>query len=389
MTDLDESTNLASKQQSPLLENIMETLSLATLHALLDAPEQPCVSIVVPAARGAYDQRQARLDLKNLVAQARGEVAKQLRPHQTDALLAPAEKLIDDASPWPQGGGGIGLYLAPGQSTVVRVPNVPAPRVMVGERFDVVPLLPVLMPDAEFHVLAMSRNHLKLYRATRHSMEQLHLPDLPKNLQDALWYERRENVGATPVGYGGPSSPDERKEMYPRYFQHIDRVLEPALFASGAPMVLAAVEREISGYRAVSHHPRLCKEAVIGNPELLTDSALHERAWEAVQANLQHGTDTVIDRFNELTGTARRSVDVNEILAAAAAGRVETLLLPATVGSGPHPHPQPFVAGDADDLVNRAAIDTLTHRGDIALVPPAAMPDGAAMAVILRWGEDV
>ncbi len=363
----------------------METLSLATLHTLLDVAERPCVSIVVPAARGAYDQRQARLDLKNLVAQARTEVAKQLRPHQTDALLAPAEKLIDDASPWPQGGGGIGLYLAPGRSTVVHVPSIVAPRVMVGERFDVIPLLAVLTPDTEFHVLAMSRKHLKLYRATRHSIEELHLPDLPKSLEDALWYERRDNVGTTPVGYGGPSSQDERKEMYPRYFQHIDRVLEPALFAAGFPLVLAAVEREVSGYRSVSRHPRLCKEAVVGNPELLTDSALHERAWEAVEADLRHGRDKVIDRFNELTGTARRSVDVNEILAAASAGRVETLLLPATVGSGPHP--QPFVAGDADDLVNRAAIDTLTHRGDIALVPPSAMPDGAAMAVILRWGE--
>ncbi len=216
-------------------------------------------------------------------------------------------------------------------------------------------------------------------------MEELHLPDLPKNLQDALWYERRENVGTTPIGFGGPSAPDERKEMYPRYFQHIDRVLEPALFASGAPLVLAAVEREVSGYRAVSRHPRLSDEAIIGNPELLTVSALHERAWSAVQADLHHGHDHIVDRFNELTGTPRRSVDINEILAAASTGRVETLLLPATVGSGPHP--QPFVAGDADDLVNRAAIDTLTHRGDVVVLAPSALPEGAAMAAILRWGE--
>lgn len=365
----------------------METLSLATLHTLLDPAQPPCVSIVVPAARGTYDQRQGRLDLKNLVAQARGEVARQLRPHQTDALLAPAEKLLDDGSPWPHGGGGIGFYLAPGHSTVVHVPSVLAPRVMVGERFDVVPLLPVLMPDAEFHVLAMSRKHLKLYRATKHSIEEVHLADLPKSLEDALWYERHDRVGTTPVGYGGPSSPDERKDMYPRYFQHIDRVLEPALFASGAPLVLAAVEREVSGYRAVSRHPRLSKQVIVGNPELLTASALHERAWEAVQADLQHGHDNVLDRFNELTGTTQRSVDVNEILAAASVGRVETLLLPTTIGSGPHP--QPFFAGVADDLVNHAAVDTLTHRGHVVEVPPSALPEGAAMAVIFRWGESM
>ncbi len=378
----------------------METLSLDTLQRLLVAPAPPCVSIVVPVTRGAYDQRQARLDLKNLVAQARDEVAQELRPHQTDALLAPAETLLEDGSPWPHVGGSIGLFLAAGHAAIVHLPSVTPPRVMVGQQFDIVPLLPMLFPDREFHVLALSRNSLKLFKASRFAMERVHLPDLPANLKDALWYERHENVlishggvrlgnSSQPTGvvHGGQAWPDERKEMYSRYFQHIDRVLEPALFASGAPMVLAAVEREVSGYRAVSRHPNLCTDAVLGNPEDIAEPALHAAAWAAVARDLGRERDALVHRFNELTGTPRRSVDVNEILGAASAGRVATVLLPETVGT--RPHPEPFVAGDADDLVNRAVIDTLTHRGDVVLVPTAALPDGAAMAAILRWGEAV
>lgn len=377
----------------------METVSLATVHALLEATEHPCVSIVVPAARGAYDQRQARIDLKNLVAQSRRDVSQYLRPHQTDDLLAPAESLLDPEMSWPQGGGGIGMYLSPTRSTVVHIPSVVAPRAMVGERFDVVGLLPVVIPDSEFHVLAISRNYVKLYRATRHHIEEMHLADLPNGLDDALWYERHENLlishggvrlgsSAQPTGivHGGQAWQDEKKDMYSRYFQHIDRVLKPAIFASGAPLVLAAVKRELSGYRAVSHHPRLCTQGVVGNPELLSDSAIHKAAWEAVQVDLQRERDALIDHFNELVDTTRRSVDDDEILQAATQGRVATLLLPAAVDSSPHP--QPVFADHADDVVNRAAIETLTHRGEIAVVPPTALPGRTAMAAIFRWGAN-
>ena len=75
----------------------METLTFSTLQTLLDPPGRPCVSIVVPVAHGAYDQHEARLDLKNLVATARRDVHSQLRPHQTNALLAPVEELLDAA----------------------------------------------------------------------------------------------------------------------------------------------------------------------------------------------------------------------------------------------------------------------------------------------------
>lgn len=375
----------------------METLTFSTLRTLLDPPGRPCVSIVVPVAHGAYDQHEARLDLKNLVATARRDVHSQLRPHQTNALLAPAEELLDEASPWPHVGGSIGLFLAPGRSVIFHIPMVVPPRVMVGERFEIAPLLPVVLPDCEFHVLALSRNELKLFRATRYTMEQLHLHDLPKSLIDALWYEHHENELTSHGGmrkgnssqsagvlHGGPAWPDERREMYSRYFQHIDRVLEPELFAAGAPMVLAAVEREISGYRTISHHPRLCAHAVVGNPEDLSETELHAAAWEVVLSELRADRRSSLDRFDSLTGSPRHCVDVNEILDAATSGRVDSLFVPETVGEQ---QSEPFVAGDADQLVNLAVIGTLAHRGEVVLVPPSSLPDGASMAAVLRWSE--
>ena len=359
----------------------MDSLSTTTLQFLAEETETPCVSIFLPLKRGAYDQKAARLELKNLVATARTTVSTRLRPLQTDALLAPAEELLGGTADWThlgQGSHGLGFFLSPNRSTVVQLPVAVEPLVMVGERFDVVPLLPIVKPDHEFHVLAMSRNSVKLFLGSRHTFQEMHIDDLPENLDDALWYERHQNILI--------SAKDERKELFDRFALHLDRVLAPAIFTSGLPLVLAAVEREVSSFRASSKHPHLLHHALIGNPDELALADLHDRSWELVKADLATAElERLVGRFASLVGTTRRSDDANEIFDAASAGRIDTLLIPQSNGGAPGSGPR--VAGGVDDFVNSVAIETLRHKGNVEFVPSASLLEGATVAAIFRWSE--
>ena len=57
-----------------------QQLSSQTLHQLAEPVTAPCVSIFLPIERGSYDQRAARLELKNLLATARASVRQTLKP---------------------------------------------------------------------------------------------------------------------------------------------------------------------------------------------------------------------------------------------------------------------------------------------------------------------
>jgi Bacterial archaeo-eukaryotic release factor family 3 len=374
-------------------------LTPEVLLLLAEEVEPPCVSMFVPLPRGAYDQRAARLDLKNLVANARASVSEHLRPHQTTELLAPVEEIFDESFDWSTLKSGFALFLSPTKSMRVYLPDPVEPLVMIGKRFDLLPLLPMMIPDYRFHVLSLSRNQVNVFEGRRHSFEEMHIPDLPRSVDDELWYEHHENaltshggprLGSsrqpTAVIHGGQAWQDERKEMFNRFAQHLDRVLEPVLFATGAPLVIAAVEREVSAYRSVSRHPHLCEEAVLGNAEELDEHELHKRAWEIVRSELEpHDQTRLIDHFGELTGTPRVSVQESTVFDAASHGRVETLLLPQP--SEPWTGEGLRFAGGVDDFVNTTVIQTIKHGGQVQLVPKTALPEGVTAGAIFRWAE--
>jgi hypothetical protein len=374
-------------------------LTPEALGLLTEEVEPPCVSMFVPLPRGAYDQRAARLELKNLVAKARVSVSEHLRPHQTADLLAPVEEVFDDSFDWSTLKSGFALFLSPTKSMRVNLPDPVEPLMMIGNRFDLLPLLPMIIPDYQFHVLALSRNQVKVFEGRRHSFAEMHIPDLPDNLEDDLWYERHENlltshggprIGSsrqpTSVIHGGQAWQDDRKEMFNRFAQHLDRALEPVLFATGAPLVIAAVERDASAYRTMSRHPHLCDESVLGNAEEIDEHELHTRAWEIVRRELEpHDQTRLVDRFAELAGTSRSSVHETEVFDAASQGRVETLLLPRPdvpwTGVGLR------LAGGVDDFVNTTVVQTIKHGGQVQLVPKRALPDGVTAAAVFRWAE--
>ncbi len=346
----------------------MHAVTLANLQTLAEVQESPCVSMFVHVHDGAHDVSEAKLELRHLIHTARAELAVSLAKAPTDVLIAPAEQLLSDQAPWPGEEGGIAVFLAPGHALQVRVPATVESKVTVSQHFDVLPLIPMLYPDCAFHILALSRSAVMLFAATRHTIEIVHVPGMPAGLDDSWWLGRHEDALVK-------EWQQERHDMFERYLRAVDELLSPMLFATGHPMVLAAVEREVSAFRSISKHPNICRTALLGNPDEPTAAQLHERAWHVVRDHLettQHAS--VLTRFDEVGGTDRRSVHMTEILDAASAGRVDALLVP-----------EPAHIGSRDGWVNRAIIETLRHDGQIVLVPSSRLPDDASVGAMFRW----
>ena len=290
---------------------------------------------------------------------------------QIDVLMAPAEQLLLDQSLWPGEAGGMALFLAPGHALHVRLRAAVESKVTVSEHFDVLPLIPMLYPDCVFHILALSRSAVTLFAATRFTIENLQVPGMPAGLDDSWWLGRHEDALVK-------EWQQERHEIFERYLRTVDQVLSPMLFATSHPMVLAAVEREVSAFRSISRHPNLCNVALLGNPDELTAAQLHERAWHVVRDHLETTQQaSVLTRFDEVGGTDKRSVHMTEILDAAAAGRVEALLVP-----------YPAHTGTRDGWANRAIIETLRHDGQIVLVPSSRLPAEASVGAMFRWTRE-
>jgi hypothetical protein len=382
----------------------MSLLDRQELRALMEAHPGWCVSIYLPTHRAGECTKQDPIRLRNLLKEAEARLMHAgLRTVDARLLLQPARQLEGDSPFWRHLADGLALFIASDFMHEHRLPFPFQELVVVGRRFHLKPLLPLLTGDGQFYILALSQNGVRLLRGARHSVAEIELEDIPVALADTLRHDDRGRpVQSHPhratarsresVFFGHGVGGEEDKKDILRYFRQIDRGLRQAVPEAQAPLVLAGVDYLFPLYREASTYPRLLDEGIPGSPEEVPAEALHRRAWVIVQPVFVKARREAADRYRAQAGTALASADIEHILSAAYQARVEALFVALGVqvwGTWDpqahrvviHQKPGPAV----EDLLDLAAIQTMLHGGTVFAVQPEEVPDREPCAAVFRY----
>ncbi|MEA5074939.1 MAG: hypothetical protein VB139_01145 [Coriobacteriia bacterium] len=372
----------------------MEALSLQTILDLAQPADSLRVSLFLPTQRfGPGSQEADSTRLKNLLREAEAMLAEQgLKTAEVDRLLAPARALPDDRPLWLRSRDGLVALLGTEGHHIFQVDLPVAERVHVGHRFSVRPLLPLLGRDDSYWVLALSQKRVRLLKGDRISLTEVPAEHIPESLSDALQWEDYEKTslqfhtgtsgtgGRRPAVFHGTGEPDTKKELV-RFFRDIDRGLHEHLGDEHAPLVLAGVDYLIPLYREISTCPALLDGAVTGNPDAIGEQVLHERSWAIAAGAFDRQSGRVLESVLDMWASPRVITEPAGITEAAAAGRVDSLLLSDTAEAW-------LPAAEAEgpmDLLEQAALDTLRSSGAVVVFPAERMPHGEDAVALLRY----
>jgi hypothetical protein len=390
--------------------NRMDILSRDELKILMSKHKGLCVSILMPTHRAGRGIQQDPIRLKNLLSETEERLlADGLRTSETQELLEPAEKFLQDSLFWQHQSDGLAIFLSSEVFRYYRLPFDFDELVVAANRFHIKPLLPLLSGGGQFYVLALSQNEVRLLQGTRYSVSDVDLEGVPASLTEALRYNDPEKrlqfhtSTRTPGGKGeraaifhghGVASADDPKDYISRYFHQIDEALQDLLRDEQALLVLAGVNYLHPIYKEANSYPYLLDEGIEGNPEELRAEELHKRAWAIVQPLFLIAQKEAAAQYRQLAGAGseQASNDLKEVVPAAYHGRVETLFVavglqqwgtfdPATNAVQLHREVKP---GD-EDLLDFAAVHTLLNGGTVYAVEPDKVPDEAHSAAVFRY----
>ncbi len=376
----------------------MELLRREQLNALIEQTTGPCISLFLPTARGGEETRQGPIRLKNLLKKAEKQLsARGLKASETKALVEPAQKLCENSGFWLHQGDGLAVLRAPDSFFYFRLPIRFDELVVVSDRYHVKPLMRMFTEDGRYYVLALNKNGVRLLECTRFGVRDIQLPtETPKRLADLLelaGVERQvqARAGGGIHGHGSRSGEDDKDNLL-EFFRRVDRGVREAVRDSRTPLVLAGVDRQISLYREASAYPHLVAGGVTGSPEGKRADQLREEAWKVVEPDLTTSRRAAAERFSDNVGTHRASNVLERVVPAACGGRVEQLFVAVgrqrwgtfdeqsqRVKVREQPH-----AGD-HDLLDLAAINTLSHGGAVYAVDPGEVPGGRSLAAVFRY----
>jgi hypothetical protein len=374
------------------------TITLARLTELARHSASPSVSVLMPIDRRHPDDRLDHGVLDRLVDQARAGLDGWMASVDIAALLAPLTDALTRRVV-SEHGESVAFFVSPGFTAEMELGTRVEPMCVVADRFEVSPLLPSVDRSIGGHVLALGSEHLRLCHVGATALHECTVPDLPRSVDEALWFERTERHGGahsagqtgrgTPVrrGHGSGAQQEDRKARLDRFFHLVDHtVLAHVGTDRTHPLVVAGAGPMVSRYRAVSRHPWTLGLEV-GSTVRLGDDELRRRvAAEVASATT---VEPLLDRFATLLGTGLAGVDTSEVLTALGEGAVFSLLVAGTAPWWAH-WPDSTDRLDerepgAVDLVNLAVTDALRTHAAVHLVPPGRLPDGVPFGALYRY----
>jgi Bacterial archaeo-eukaryotic release factor family 7 len=409
----------------------MDILKRNELVELTAERRGPSVSIFMPTHRVAgREVREDSLRCKNLINEAEERLTQMgLRSPDAREIMAPARELLDEEYFWLHQAEGLALFLAPDYFRRFRVPIPLEELAVVGERFHVKPLIPLLMADGRFFVLAFSQKKVRLLQGSRFGVRELDTESLPQGLRELLEMSEYQQTSfhmtapssmtrgpspgisrATVQGVSTPQSQaggtDKRQQLEQVVHQFLVRLnggLTDLLHDETAPLVLAADEGLQGDYRQVNSYGQLWPEGITGNPDEASAEDLHRQAYEILKPHFERSRREAEEHFHSLTGdrseqgrsvtSGARALDsIEQIVPAAAYGNVQRLFVATDAGrwgrfdeaEGKVELHDEFRPGDVD-LLDFAAVKALTQSGEVYAVPREEVPGGGIVAAVLRY----
>ena len=379
----------------------MKPFTVAELQQLLVDHEPPCISIFQPTHRAPPQAREDAIRFKNLLGEAERLLGAAVPGRQVAALLEPIGGLLDGEMRGPRGDG-IAVFRSKDVLALYSVPFELPERVVVADSFHVRPLIRYLQSGARYYVLSLSRNAVALYEGSATGLTRVFANGLPSSLAETLKIDddagfTNRHSGAAGTGatssHGSGSGDEDRKDELEPFFRAVDEALWEVLRDEHAPLVLAGVGYYHPIYHGVSRYAHLLHDGVDGNFEHSSSSALHERAWPIVRAELQRRERRAVDEAAGLRARGLASDDLATVARAAVQGRVRRLLL----ARGRHVwgrldktsgavdlHEIQRDAHD-DDVLDDIAQAVLSRGGEVLLLEPEQLTNGTKVAAVLRW----
>lgn len=381
----------------------MNLLSRDELREILGNQRDRCVSLFLPTHRAGTDVQQDPIRMRNLAREAEKLLQEQgVKASSVREWTRPVQDLIEDDMFWQHQSDGLGVFLSKGFFRFYRVPIALTELVHVGSRFHVAPLMPLLVGDQPFFLLALSKNDVRFFQGTKHSMRELEVPGVPLSLAEALQWDDPEKQQqfrslamasrGTAMFHGHGAEAEDNKDNLRRFFHLVSKGLEPMLNGQSAPLVLAGVDYYFPLYAEANTYPHLLAGGVHGNIAGIKPDDLHRKAWEIMQPYVDQARQAAADRYRTLSGNGKSSCVVTEIVPASHQGRVDLLFTPVGVqtwgrfdaDSGEVRVSEGRQPGD-EDLLNVAAVQTFLHGGTVYAVAQNDMPDSAAAAAVYRY----
>jgi hypothetical protein len=380
----------------------MKTVTQENLRVLVSVENEPCVSVYLPTRTTVFGM-QDEVRFKNSLAVVERTLVRDGMPEEAAREFAAPLRNLLLTTDWRYRQKGLAAFCSSTTRVEFWLDCPVVERVLVGRRFHIKQLLPLVRPSSRFYILALSRHDVRFLEADANGYRRLEVANLPTSMEEALnlqGADRGEQVHSAMRGvlgkeaavfHGQGGHHDTIKDEFREFCREITRAIMPTFNKCHDPLILAGVEYELAICRSIVDFPQLSNDAVLGGVDYLSDEVLFNRALPIAKKHYEQDRRRPLEKYRTMNRRILTSDELDEILEGAVLGKIETLVIdPNVVISGK------FDAAtnrldlcdemeSTEDLAEFAVAQTLLHGGSVLTVDEEELPANAKMCAVFRY----
>jgi hypothetical protein len=348
------------------------------LTALVEPQAAPCISLYLPTHRHHPAREADPIRYRNQLRELEASLAQRHGKREIEPLLAPFQALVDDDDFWNNRTEGLAIFSAGDRFEVFDLQRPVQELLVVADSFHIKPLLRTVQSADRYQVLCLGQHGGRLFEGNRDALDPV---EVSRAISAPMVHEPKQ------------SHKDTWHADLLNYLRPIDAAVQAEHSKpSGLPLLLVALPEMQHAFREASHNALLVEQGIDISPEALDVEALRVKAWEQFQPYYLARLARLVDSFENARARGQGANLLEDVAAAAVAGRIGTLLVEAdreipgrmdadTGAITPAKLDDPEV----DDLIDDIAEVVLRARGEVIVVPGDRMPGECGLAAILRY----
>ena len=398
---------MAGKPKDISTQPGVDVISKDTLRRLIESSGGPHISIFIRTEKKGEKTRKNRIKLKTKLDEASKLLQKEGKgKKEAKDFLIKGYKLVENNTYWQRQSDGLVFYFSENEFLTFRIPRSFKEKAILADSYHIKPLITFLSAEGVFYVLAISKDSVSLFQATRQVVIRVDPKDMPKKLSDALEHEDPEKEiqfhtkdlaggkeSSRPAVFHGQGLPDEQqKNRIKRYFGKIDKALQKFFDIEKPPLVIAGVHYLHPIFKEASGYNNILEEGIEGNPEKLKPQEIHKKAWELVKPHFKKDKKAALDMYQTQKAKGNTTDMLEEVIRQAYLENIATLFVardeekwgvynPNTDIVQSHAEQKP----ESIDLLDLAASKTLLANGRVFVLDKREVPSDAGIAATLRY----
>lgn len=370
---------------------------------MLARKEPPLISLYLKTHRHAPENQQDLVRFKHLLDQTKDSLDKGFDKRRSTKLLQRLEALAEDPSKtlWRHAKEGLAILMSEDDLHIYQTDYPLDDLVIVSESFHIKPLIRKFQYTADYYLLLLSMDKIRLMRGDFTSLWELNFPEGVMTRFEQVYddFDNTSNVSAGTFGgsdalFYGYSSKDENVEKdIVKYFRYVDGIVqEHFLELEPLPIILVSLPQHQATFRDITSITTLLDTGIERSAESMDDEQLLFAATALIRSIQAAMIEEQLAGFDLALSRDQGSTDPSTIARALVEKKVASLFVQeGTLLPGRLDIHTGAVSYDSlenpgiDDLIDDFAQAAYLQGGKVFVVDAEKLPGSNGVAALFRY----